>query len=168
MEEHSSIRSVLPPPLTSPILVAEVREAPHVAKTNDWAGNRQNKLYLVIPLAPFLHLLLGGGHQVLGLPGAFGEAFGSVSYRTDMERNRRSWLALDVAQKAVVSPCTQYQWRCSSRCNNGYNQFKFGLKPSLNQEKKQLKHWNHSGFFILCEMTIISYLSSQRQSVLCV
>ena len=74
----SSIHSVHPP-LTSSVLVAEVREAPHVAQADDGAGHRQDELYLVAPLAPLLHLLLRGRQQVLG---AIAEVcFGSVSCR---------------------------------------------------------------------------------------
>lgn len=76
-------------PLTSTVLVAEVREAPHVAQADDRAGDRKDKLYLVAPLAPLLHLLLRWGQQVLGLAGAIGKACsGSVSCRTDKEESR--------------------------------------------------------------------------------
>lgn len=74
------------PPLTSSILVTEVREAPHVAEADDGAGHRQDELYLVAPLAPLLHLLLRRG---LGLKGAIGEAFGSVSLTGQKGRKRR-------------------------------------------------------------------------------
>ena len=66
-------------PLTPSVLVAEVREAPHVAQADDGACDRQDELYLVAPLAPLLHLLLGGLRA-----GPIGEArFDSVSYKTD-------------------------------------------------------------------------------------
>ncbi len=82
MEEGVNTYSFLP--LTSSVLVAEVREAPHVAQADDGAGDRQNKLYLVAPLAPLLHLLLRWGQQVFGLAGAIVEAcFCSVSCKTE-------------------------------------------------------------------------------------
>lgn len=49
---------LLPAKLTSSVFVAEVREAPHVAQSNDGTGNREKKLHLVAPLAPFLYLIL--------------------------------------------------------------------------------------------------------------
>lgn len=49
---------LLPATLTSSVFVAEVREAPHVAQPNDGTGNREKKLHLVAPLAPFLYLIL--------------------------------------------------------------------------------------------------------------
>ena len=51
---------IIAPPLTSPVLVAEVWEAPPVAQTNDGPCHRADKLQLVAPLAPLLHLLLRG------------------------------------------------------------------------------------------------------------
>lgn len=72
-------------PLTSSIFVAQIREAPHVAQTNDGTSNREKKLHLVAPLAPFLYLMLQVGRQVLGLFGSIGEAFCSVSFRTGKE-----------------------------------------------------------------------------------
>ncbi len=44
--------------LTSTILVAEIREAPHVSQSNDLSGHRQDKLQLVAPLSSVLHLHL--------------------------------------------------------------------------------------------------------------
>lgn len=72
----------LPHPLTSSILVAEVGETPHVAQADDGSCHRQDKLNLVAPLAPLLHLLLGGRQRVLGSADAIREAwFGDVSYK---------------------------------------------------------------------------------------
>ncbi len=44
--------------LTSTVLVAEIREAPHVSQSNDLSGHRQDKLQLVAPLSSLLHLHL--------------------------------------------------------------------------------------------------------------
>lgn len=77
--EETDLLSPTPFTLTSSILVAEVREAPHVAQADDGAGDRQNKLHLVVPLAPLLHLFLRWGLLDFG-HGAIGDArFGSVS-----------------------------------------------------------------------------------------
>lgn len=55
-----------PAPPTSSVLVAQIGEAPHVAQAYDLPGNRQDKLYLVAPLAPLRHLLLRAGDYVQG------------------------------------------------------------------------------------------------------
>lgn len=49
---------------TSSVLVAQVREAPHIAQSYDLPGNRKDKLHLVSPLAPLLHLLIALRHNV--------------------------------------------------------------------------------------------------------
>lgn len=98
----SSIHSVHPP-LTSSVLVAEVREAPHVAQADDGAGHRQDELYLVAPLAPLLHLLLRGRQQVLG---AIAEVcFGSVSCRRGGGGFCYSKVALEQGKNYESSSC---------------------------------------------------------------
>ena len=44
--------------LTSSVLVAEVRKAPHVPQADDGSHHRQDELQFVAPLPPLLHLLL--------------------------------------------------------------------------------------------------------------
>jgi len=44
--------------LTTTILVAEVRESPHITQTNDLPGHRQHKLHFATPLASLFHFLL--------------------------------------------------------------------------------------------------------------
>lgn len=45
--------------LTSTVLIAEIREAPHVSQSDDFSGHREDKLQLVAPLSSFCHLHLG-------------------------------------------------------------------------------------------------------------
>lgn len=51
---------------TSSVLVAQVREAPHISQSYDLPGDRQDKLHLVAPLTPLLHLLIALWHNVQG------------------------------------------------------------------------------------------------------
>ena len=59
MHEQRSRRVLISPsPLTSSILVAEVREPPDVAEADDLPGDGQEELDLVVPVAPLMVLLL--------------------------------------------------------------------------------------------------------------
>lgn len=89
MEGMGKRRSSLP--LTSPVLVAEVREAPHVAQADDGAGHRQNELHLVAPLTSLLHLLFWGRQHVLDTVVAIMEARFSSWGTVRRVRTGRLW-----------------------------------------------------------------------------
>lgn len=51
---NSTSALILLQPLTSSILIAQVRKPPDVAQADDLSSHRQEKLYLTVPMSPLI------------------------------------------------------------------------------------------------------------------
>lgn len=77
--------------LTTTVLVAEVREPPHVTQTNDLASHRQHKLHFATPLSSVFHFLLF--YFFRSCDGPIGLSFLSHSscHGSVGQRKKRAW-----------------------------------------------------------------------------